>query len=541
MSTPVRPTAAAPASPRTPQRGISSTFSSPGFRTEEESIIFEFGARYFRAGLAGDSAPRCVLNFGPEESRRVGDYRKWLPGYEERIRPIRPLETWGKDRQLWELDSREFDLGLAEDKIERAVRTAYTKFLLLDTKARKAVLVVPKLIAHPLLARILNVLFTNFQMPSITLVPPPTMCVVAAGQRSGVVVDIGWHESTITIVYELREIAQYKTTRAMKLLMQETATLLEKFAFPRRKEQEQIEKLSLDFDYVEELMTQIIWCQPSPGSRHENGTAHVYTAYDSEQQQREDKDVLVRLPLPSSRPVKIPFSSLNRPVETALFANARFHREQDDHEHALDYLLHESLLQLDLDVRSVCVSRIMFTGGGASIPGLKARLLDDLGRMVKTRDWNPVWGRAADEHLAKQVEMASLRSRRDGGSVTTGRSNTLPSTDNEEPKIRAAFQENPSDPIDEKLRREENKGAKPTVNGVIRGIETLGPWAGASLTAALRIKSLVEIDREIYLQHGLTGPKRDSEILTSRPKSYSGALGRAGMQDTGSWTLGAWA
>jgi hypothetical protein len=34
---------------------------------------------------------------------------------------------WGKDHELWQYDVRGVDLGLVGDKIERALREAFTK------------------------------------------------------------------------------------------------------------------------------------------------------------------------------------------------------------------------------------------------------------------------------------------------------------------------------------------------------------------------------------------------------------------------------
>src|SRR5215471_18176709 len=63
-------------SPHTPlqQRAVLSPYSSsPGssFRQEEDAVILELGSRWLRAGFEGDSAPICVVGFGPEERRRV--------------------------------------------------------------------------------------------------------------------------------------------------------------------------------------------------------------------------------------------------------------------------------------------------------------------------------------------------------------------------------------------------------------------------------------------------------------------------------------
>ncbi|KAJ6166943.1 hypothetical protein N7470_002390 [Penicillium chermesinum] len=145
--------AARPASPHTPQQQLRSgnnsfaSTTSPGssFRNEDDAIIFELGARWLRAGFEGNSSPTCVIGFGPEGSRRAGDYRGWIEG-NAGTRPLpAPLnaEDWVRDYELWRLDLRQIDLGLVEDKIERVFRETYNQYLLTDAGASRLVLVLP--------------------------------------------------------------------------------------------------------------------------------------------------------------------------------------------------------------------------------------------------------------------------------------------------------------------------------------------------------------------------------------------------------------
>ena len=118
-----------PQSPHTPVRQTSQTLSSysPSTRNEDDCIIFEFGTRYMRAGFANDQDPRCVIGFGPDEQRRAGDYSQWLPQYQNDWRARKESLPWGESHELWRMDLRNVDLGLAEDKIDRAVRECYAK------------------------------------------------------------------------------------------------------------------------------------------------------------------------------------------------------------------------------------------------------------------------------------------------------------------------------------------------------------------------------------------------------------------------------
>lgn len=90
-------------------------------------MVIELGARYFRAGFAGDAVPKAVLDYGPEEQRRAGDYRRWDVGYEKEWRKRIQGREWGESYELWRPDLRGLDLGLIGDKIDRALREAFTK------------------------------------------------------------------------------------------------------------------------------------------------------------------------------------------------------------------------------------------------------------------------------------------------------------------------------------------------------------------------------------------------------------------------------
>ena len=559
-----------PSSPHTPQRTISSAFSSPAtsYRTEEDALVFEFGGRYFRAGFAGDSAPRCTLGFGPEESRRVGDYRRWLPGYNERPRKSKRSEEWGDDYRLWRMDIREIDLGLVEDKVERAIREAYNKYLLLDAKSRRVILILSSVLPHPLLSALLSTMFNNFQNPSITLLSAPSMAIMGAGLRSGLVVDIGWSETIITGVCEYRETLHRRTTRAMRLVTLEMAKLLQQeqkkqghSKVPRDQPlaASPDDQLLVDIEHAEEVTIRLAWCQNIANANTTSkekrdidtrlDTLHIDEASSegnpsSRQNIKSDAKISVPQHSSSLSQIQMSFSAFNQPVETVLFAKNQPFHELDDHEQSLPLLIYKSLLSLPPDMRGLCMSRIIITGGGSNIPGLKSRLIDEVSHLVEQRGWDPVVGKAADERRRRLKEIHINRQ-----ATATKPHLAAKSTQNTDDllqeaagSVMAALEPQVPDPIEEKLRRNEAKLSKPTVSGEIRGVETLGAWVGASLAAALKIKGIVEIERDSYLQHGLSGAKRDAELsVVQQRQGFGTGVSRTGGADKTPWTLGAWA
>ena len=561
---PTRPTisqiqqTATPSSPRTPTRPYTSTYSSPAgsYRSaDDEDIVFSLGTRYLSAGVSSEPTPRCTLDFGPESSRRAGDYRQWLPGYNDRPRKKAKAENWGEDHELWQLDLRGRDIGLVGDKVQRAVREAYTRYLLLDAKSKRVVVVLPSALPHALIQIVVGTLFEGFQMPSVTLLAAPTMAVVGAGLRSGLVVDIGWRETVVTGVYEYRESVTRRTTRGMKMLTLEVARKLQE-AYraenggdePSGESGDENTAFDVLFEHAEEVTIRLAWCRSYDAALRKRGPS---AALDKDLQnlqideaKSDEDDNLISLPLlSSSKPAtsKLPFSSFSEPVEIAFLPVPASNHELDDHEQTLPLLIYHSLLQMPSDMRAVCMSRIVFTGGGSNIPGLKSRLLDEVSALVQKRGWDVVIGKAADEHRRRLREINHNRRKVVDKQIYKITEDPLDEERPEMSYLGAAAEAQTIDAIDEKFLKQEAKAKQGVVTGVVRGVESLGSWAGASLVGGLRIKGIVEIERETFLQHGLAGAKRDAETSVVQNRQSFGPGMAIGGADRVPWTLGAWA
>lgn len=529
-----------PSSPQTPQRTFSSAFSSPSlsYRAEEELVIFEIGARHLSAGIAGDSNPRCRLGFGPENARRVGDYRQYYPEYEDRPRKRKRNYRWGEDYELWRMDLRGVDLGLVEDKVERAVRAAYAKYLLLDSRNKRMVLILPSLMPHRLLSSLLSAIFANFQVPSVTLFSSPVASVVAAGCRSGLVIDIGWGETVIASIYEHREVQTRRTTRAMRLVTQRMADLLKEHAEPQTvsnlgqapkttpEQQDPNESVpdSRYFEFAEEVTLRTAWC-PISKEGDPAKTIQAEAVAETESSSAKNETIMsIPSPLPPRKTLSMPFATLAAPVENALFAIDSTRHDLDDHDQPIPQLIYHALLSLPSDVRSVCMARIIVTGGGSHIPGLKTRLLNDLKSIVESRGWDGVYGKIADVRRERLKDIISNR--------------------RESPDAAAKYVARYAEPLmtdelTEKIEKEKMKRMKAAVAGEIRGVETLGAWAGGSLVAGLKVKGVVEIERDTFLSNGLGGVRRESEMTSATQRMSLGA--RGSLDSKTGWTLGAWA
>ncbi|KAJ5643600.1 uncharacterized protein N7484_006107 [Penicillium longicatenatum] len=517
--------AARPDSPHTPQQQLRSgntsfaSNTSPGssFRNEDDAIIFELGARWLRAGFEGSSSPVCVVRFGPEESRRAGDYRGWIEGGSGAQPSVQPVdaEDWTREYELWRLDLRQTDLGLVEDKIERAFRETYNQYLLTDAGTSRLVLVLPSLMPHPLLSSLLSTLFSRWRFPSITLLPSAPMSATAAGLRSALVVDLGWAETITTGLYEYREVTTKRSTRAMKAVLQELGRLLTSLASSPEQDSASADEISVGFRYCEEIASRLAWCRveaPNEENDHLNQNVSIPSPTNPEQEF-----------------IEVPFSRLAEPVEKALFAPGVPESELDDEEKPIPLLVYKTLLALPPDVRGTCMSRIVFVGGGARIPGLRQRILKDVSQLIDQHGWSPIRGKVIERQRQRLAELrisSPINGENQSTPTDTASSpiNEKPDPSKDEPEI---------DFVEQKLRRQ-NKDTPVPIQGMLREVDSLGAWAGASLVTSLKIRGMVEIEREKFLQHGLAGGTRDSEPAPDRRSGL-----RAG--DRSSWTLAGWA
>lgn len=525
---------ARPSSPHTPQQPLRSantsfaSASSPGssFRNEDDAIIFEIGARSLRAGFEGNGTPICVKHFGPEEMRRAADYRGWIHG-DIGAGPLpKPVnaDDWVRDYELWQPDLRQVDLGLVEDKIERAFREIYNQYLLTDAGTSRLVLALPVLMPHPLLSSLLSIIFSRWRFPSVTLLPSATMSATAAGLRSALVVDIGWAETTVTGIYEYREAVTKRSTRAMRALVLETGRFLTRLASGQNnnddaKEESSDDDITVGFSYCEEVVTKFAWCRQQ--------------AEDPEMQAVTDKTVSIPSPKsPEHEYQDLSLSEMAKSVEKVMLAPGVAECDLDDEEKSIPLLIYNSLLSLPPDARGTCMARIVFVGGGARIPGLRQRILKEIRLLIVRHGWSPIRGKVV-ERQRQRFSNLNITPQTNGHSQSPDKT-IAGTTDDEKEKSDPSREEPEVDFVDQKLRRQ-NKDTPVPIQGILREVESLGPWAGASLVTSLKIRGIVEIEREKFLQYGLAGATRDLEQPV--PDRRSGL--RAG--DRSSWTLAGWA
>jgi actin-related protein len=402
----------------------------------------------------------------------------------------------------------------------------------------------------------------------------PVLSTVAAGLRSALVVDIGWHETTISGVFELRELLHYRTDRAGKMLSREMGKLLarestksQEWHEPKDTIADGDESLSdeVSFEETQEVLARVAWCrnyneascfrstsqQESPEETFADAPEQLeslsITERDSEgaSPASNTNDPTIIVPLQSTAPpttVRLPMSRFAEPCETTLFATSTAVDEDwDDNEVPIHHLAYSALLSLPMDARSICMSRIIVTGGVSSIPGVKNRVVDEVAALYAERGWEKVRGKAA-ERRRKRLEEINHNLQSSPRPVETQKTSGYPHDDISVPLHTSspALEDPKPDPIDEKLHRENSQTAKPSVQGIVRGVETLGAWAGGALIGNLKVKGIAQIEQDKFLQHGLAGASKEGDISVTTQRFSIGPSGTRGTSagERSSWTLG---
>jgi len=323
--------------------------------------------------------------------------------------------------------------------------------------------------------------------------------------------------------------------------------LLEELVKANQNDPREEDDLSVTFAEVEDVMTRMAWCKKASDSDDLNVTA-------------------IDVPL-SARTIPIPFHRFSQPTESAFFNTPGREEDKtertDDDEKSIPTLIFEALLALPMDVRQICLSRIIVTGTGGDIPGLRRRLLADVQKLIHTRGWDVVsnYGSIAT-HRKAHCTPSKLGEREipwhSGGvrnvpstsqpvakaSVADLRSTTIPTTPastialastpiptNKDLNALSTTPAHAQPPLTDSLihsalrsrtlpalseqsdlqRRGPQRGEPHPDSGLtpsharVRGVLTAGAWAGASLLAGLHVPGVVEIERERFLRGGLAG------------------------------------
>ncbi|EQK98886.1 Actin-like protein [Ophiocordyceps sinensis CO18] len=296
----------------------------------------------------------------------------------------------------------------------------------------------------------------------------------------------------------------------------------------------------LSFDECEDILCRLMWCRASAFKSSQRQSAQLDTVEEQDESEMETAnpsgtaDIPLRSSLPPST-LQVPFGKLADVCDETYFDLSASPCTFDDHELPVHLLVYHHLLQLPVDVRALCMSRLMITGGCSEILGIKERIFDEVTSIVDRRGWAPVSGKGVDQLRNNPKLRKESVARTSISSAATSESG---GDDVDGTRSEPADEE---DPIEAKIAR--NRRLPQQVQGQLRAMHSLGPWAGASLVCQLKMPAMASMDREQWLQHGANGASRPSDVDTKAQQRHmagTGGLMRSSAGNHVNWTLGIW-
>lgn len=324
-------------------------------------VIIQIGARFIRVGFAGDATPilRTPTNAYDLSDSQLNnniEFKHALPE-KDHIQKQDGLEN----NYLWTYDLTEFNAAKLECLLERIIYDIYQRNLLVDAKKCKVLVLEPPLFPIPLKKIIAKVFLFHIHAQSLRFYPEPVLSCVSAGSSSGLVIDLGWNQTTVTPIFDLR--MMYKD---IKVSCKAGRQLHE---YVRDKLQEFESWAEVDsFSMTEKLICDTFYCRTKASLR-------------TDAKEFEFENIII--------PNSIRYELLER------FMFEPEDSDLDNENHQLVPMITTTLRNLPIDLRSELSTKIIITGGLSNMPGLKTRILEEveqsLGHPVEAIDSLGSW------------------------------------------------------------------------------------------------------------------------------------------------------
>ncbi|WOO78512.1 Actin-related protein 10 [Vanrija pseudolonga] len=367
---------------------------SPAYRRHsygaEDRVVIDPGSRVWKVGISGEADPRAVF-WATDEGDRAG-----------------AAEAWDLDLSAvaGARGNRTEARRMVAARIERRLREAFHKHLLVDAKARKVVIVENTFLPTYVKEEIASALFDNLKSPSVSFTPATLLTLGACGRITGLVVDIGWLETTVFCSRPLNHLARSSPIagRALHSRLRALVRHYGKYypappasrspAPPNRTPVTPVPLGVLTDRVVERVLTEACFAAPEAAAGTSSAAPPGGSSDMFEPLPEIDDAGLMQtlhdryagaagptkdwtLTIPSARGVG-PCSYLVVPGWVrARAADILFGDGPAEDESVTEQVI-STLLKLPVDLRAELASSIVVSGGIASLPGIVPRLRDDI-------------------------------------------------------------------------------------------------------------------------------------------------------------------
>ncbi|ORX37906.1 actin-domain-containing protein [Kockovaella imperatae] len=347
----------------------------------EDRVVLDLGSRVWKVGFSGETEPRAVF---------------WAQGDRDE-----------DGSEIWDLDMSKLQ-GCRGDRREgrrlvgvrlvRKLRDVFNKHLMSDPKLRKVIVVENTFLPIAVKEMIAQALFENLKIPSLAFTSSSLLSLAASGRITGLVIDIGWLETTVTPVYYSRPLCHLarSTPLAGRALHRRLRALLHHHGsyYPpspssssARPHPVRPSRDVLKDQLIERIITEACFVVPALARL---GPSRP-TDRPSDPPVEEMDDVLLMDSLKSRYQMasvakdltfSVPAGSSGLPPGELVVpgwireraAEVLFDDDDEGESDGLATIVLQSILKLPVDLRPLLISTILVAGGTSSLSGLIQRL-----------------------------------------------------------------------------------------------------------------------------------------------------------------------
>jgi actin-related protein 10 len=194
---------------------------------------------------------------------------------------------------------------------------------------------------------------------SITFINQSLSALLAVGGSVGLVLDVGYHETTVVPIYEYIPLLHYHTSE--KIGIRNIISTLHELLinFGQVFLDNELSPTNVD-DYLTNELLENLVCQISVCR------SEVRIVYDPAELENDEIDLL-KISLNSNTYILVPS-----------FVRSQCAQILYDSEHSIANLVLDSVLKCPIDLRNELLQNVLLIGGGVLIPGFKSNLIEEL-------------------------------------------------------------------------------------------------------------------------------------------------------------------
>jgi actin-related protein len=320
---------------------------------EVSALVIDAGSYLFKAGFAGDDAPRAVFPAIVGRCRHQGI----MVGMDQKDSYVGD-EAQSKRGVLTLKYPIEHGIVTNWDDMEKLYHHAFYNELRVAPEEHPVLLSVPPNNPRPNAERMMQILFETFHVPAVYLETTPVLSLYASGRSTGVVVTIGDGAIHTIAVYE-------------------------GYALPHSARSTNIGGRDLT-EYAMKILTERGYSFTSTAERDivqdvKEKLCFVSNEFDVDMKSSETGDIEKSYELPDGQIITLGNERFR--VPEVLFEPSMIGHE----ELGVQSMTFQTIMSCDVDIRKDLFANVVVAGGSSCFPGIDVRMMKELQKMALQR------------------------------------------------------------------------------------------------------------------------------------------------------------